>query len=503
MRPSSRSRRLPGSSPRPSGWAVPQRSMAVRRSGIRLAVDPARRLSCELPQGRKAARVNGLWRVRGVPSFPDSDVGGRRAVSFQSLGRDELQAQHEQQKRNYADLQAKGLKLDLTRGKPSPAQLDLSNKLLSLPGENYRDGDGTDTRNYGGLHGLPELRAIFGELLGIPVHNLIAGNNASLELMHDMVVYSMLHGGVDSARPWIAEPAVKFLCPSPGYDRHFAITESLDIEMITVPMQEDGPDVDLIEELVAADPAIKGMWCVPVYSNPTGATYSWETVRRLVQMQTAANDFRLIWDNAYPLHTLTHDFVKQVDVLGLADAAGNPNRPLVFSSTSKITFAGAGVSFFAGSLGNIAWYLQYAGKKSIGPDKVNQLRHLRFFGDADGVRLQMRRHQALLAPKFALVQEILTDRLGASKIASWTDPKGGYFVSLDVWPGTAKRTVALAKDAGIAVTEAGSAFPYRKDPEDKNIRIAPSFPGLPELRDAIDGLATCALLSATESLLKG
>ena len=426
-------------------------------------------------------------------------------MSFQSLGRDELQAQHEQQKRNYADLQAKGLKLDLTRGKPSPAQLDLSTRLLSLPGEDYRDGEGTDTRNYGGLHGLPELRAIFGELLSIPVQNLIAGNNASLELMHDVVVFSMLHGGMDSSRPWIeehAESKIKFLCPSPGYDRHFAITETLGIEMIPVPMREDGPDVDLIEELVAADPAIKGMWCVPVYSNPTGVTYSWDTVRRLVQMRTAANDFRLMWDNAYPVHTLTHDFVKQVDVLGLAEAAGNPNRPLVFSSTSKITFAGAGVSFFAGSLGNIAWYLQYAGKKSIGPDKVNQLRHLRFFGDADGVRLQMQRHQAVLAPKFALVQEILTDRLGESKIASWTDPKGGYFVSLDVWPGTAKRTVALAKDAGIAVTEAGSAFPYRKDPEDKNIRIAPSFPGLPELRDAIDGLATCALLSAAEALLK-
>jgi DNA-binding transcriptional MocR family regulator len=424
-------------------------------------------------------------------------------VSFLSLGRDELQAQHELQSRNYAELQAKSLKLDLTRGKPSPAQLDLSNALLSLPGEDFRDGDGTDTRNYGGLHGLPELRAIFSELLGIPVPNLIAGNNASLELMHDVVTYSMLHGGVDSAQPWTKEPSVKFLCPSPGYDRHFAITETLGIEMITVPMREEGPDVDLIEELVASDPAIKGMWCVPVYSNPTGVTFSWETVRRLVQMQTAASDFRLMWDNAYPVHTLTHDFVQQVDVLGLAEAAGNPNRPLVFSSTSKITFAGAGVSFFAGSLGNIAWYLQYAGKKSIGPDKVNQLRHLRFFGDADGVRLQMQRHQELLAPKFALVQEILEDRLGESKVASWTDPKGGYFVSLDVLPGTAKRTVALAKDAGIAVTEAGSAFPYRKDPEDKNIRIAPSFPGLPELRDAIDGLATCALLSATESLLAG
>ncbi|MDT5335624.1 MAG: hypothetical protein QOD90_1129 [Mycobacterium sp.] len=424
-------------------------------------------------------------------------------MSFLSLGRDELEAQHELQLRDYADLQAKKLGLDLTRGKPSPAQLDLSNELLALPGTEYRDGDGTDTRNYGGLHGLPELRAIFGELLGIPVQNLIAGNNASLEIMHDLVVFSLLHGGVDSVRPWIEEPVVKFLCPAPGYDRHFAITENFGIEMIPVPMLEEGPDVDLIEELVASDPAIKGMWCVPVFSNPTGTTYSWENVRRLVQMQTAATDFRLFWDNAYAVHTLTHDFVRQVDVLGLAAKAGNPNRPYVFASTSKITFAGAGVSFFGGSLGNIAWYLQHAGKKTIGPDKVNQLRHLRFFGDADGVRLQMQRHQQLLAPKFALVAEILSDRLGESKIASWTDPKGGYFVSLDVWPGTARRTIALAKDAGIAVTEAGAAFPYRKDPEDKNIRIAPSFPSTPDLNEAIGGLATCALLAATESMLTG
>ncbi len=429
-------------------------------------------------------------------------------MSFESLGRDELLAQHELQQRNYAELQAKRLTLDLTRGKPSPAQLDLSNALLSLPGDGpdaYRDGDGTDTRNYGGLHGLPELRAIFGELLGIPVPNLIAGNNASLELMHDVVVFSLLHGGVDSPRPWIDElrdgPGVKFLCPAPGYDRHFAITESLGIEMIPVPLRDDGPDVDLVEELVAADPAIKGMWCVPVYANPTGTTYSWETVRRLVQMDTAASDFRLMWDNAYAVHTLTHEFVKQVDVLGLAAAANHANRPLVFASTSKITFAGAGVSFLGGSLGNIAWYLQHAAKQTIGPDKVNQLRHLRFFGDADGVRLHMQRHQELLAPKFALVLEILEDRLGDAKIASWTDPKGGYFVSLDVLPGTAKRTIALAKDAGIAVTAAGAAFPYGIDPEDKNIRIAPSFPSESDLRSAIDGLSTCALLSATEALL--
>jgi DNA-binding transcriptional MocR family regulator len=421
--------------------------------------------------------------------------------SFSSLGRAELAALHARHQQDYVALQDMKLALDLTRGKPSGEQLDLSNTLLHLPGDNYRDAAGTDTRNYGGLHGLPELRAIFGELLGIPVPNLIAGNNSSLELMHDVVVFSMLHGGVDSPRPWKDEARVKFLCPVPGYDRHFAVTETMGIEMIPVPMREDGPDVDLIEELVAVDPAIKGMWAVPVFANPTGVTYSWEVVRRLVQMRTAADDFRLFWDNAYAVHTLTLDFVRQVDVLGLAAAAGNPNRPYIFASTSKMTFAGAGVSFFGGSLGNIAWYLQYAGKKSIGPDKVNQLRHLRFFGDADGVRLQMRRHQQLLAPKFALVLEILDKRLGDSKIASWTEPKGGYFVSLDVLPGTARRTVALAKDAGIAVTEAGASFPCRKDPDDKNIRIAPTFPSIPDLRSAIDGLATCVLLAATELLL--
>jgi DNA-binding transcriptional MocR family regulator len=423
-------------------------------------------------------------------------------VSFQTLSRDALQLRHDEQRRNYADLQGKKLALDLTRGKPSAAQLDLSNALLELPGSgDFRDAEGTDTRNYGGQHGLPALRAVFGELLGIPVPNLIAGNNSSLELMHDAVVFSMLHGGVDSPRPWVREPVVKFLCPSPGYDRHFAITESLGVEMITVPMRDDGPDVDMVEELVDADPAIKGMWCVPVFSNPTGAVYSWEVVRRLVQMKTAAADFRLFWDNAYPVHILTPEFPRLVDVLGLAAAAGHPHRPYVFVSTSKITFAGAGVSFFGGSLGNIAWYLQHSGKKSIGPDKVNHLRHLRFLRDADGVRQHMLRHQKVLAPKFELVLDILDKRLSESKTAAWTEPKGGYFISLDVLPGTARRTVALAKDAGIAVTQAGASFPYGKDPDDTNIRIAPSFPPLADLSEAIDGLATCALLAATENLL--
>lgn len=423
-------------------------------------------------------------------------------MSFQSLSHDELQAQNDQLRRDYAELQGKKLALDLTRGKPCSEQLDLSNALLALPGDGqYRDDDGTDTRNYGGQHGLTGLRAIFSELLGIPVPNLIAGNNSSLEFMHDVVAFSMLHGGVDSPRPWVREDSIKFLCPSPGYDRHFGVTENLGIEMLTVPMRDDGPDVDVIEELVAGDPAIKGMWCVPVYSNPTGAVYSWEVTRRLVQMRTAAEDFRLFWDNAYPVHTLTADFVRQIDVLGLAAEAGNPNRPYVFTSTSKITFAGAGVGFFGGSLGNISWYLQHAGKKSIGPDKVNQLRHQRFLRDADGVRRHMLAHQKILAPKFHIALDILDRRLSDSKIASWTEPKGGYFISLDVLAGTAKRTVALAKDAGIAVTQAGASFPYGKDPEDKNIRIAPSFPTLPDLTDAIEGLSTCALLAATESLL--
>ena len=263
-------------------------------------------------------------------------------MSFHSLSPAELASQHARNQQDYADLQALKLALDLTRGKPSAQQLDLSNALLGLPGDDFRDADGTDTRNYGGLHGLPELRAIFGELLGVPVPNLIAGNNASLELMHDTIAFSMLYGGVDSPRPWKDEPVVKFLCPVPGYDRHFGITETMGIEMIPVPMDEDGPDVDLIEELVAVDPAIKGLWAVPVFANPTGVTYSWENVRRLVQMRTAANDFRLFWDNAYAVHTLTLDFTRQIDVLGLAAKAGNPNRPYVFASTSKITFAGVG-----------------------------------------------------------------------------------------------------------------------------------------------------------------
>lgn len=418
------------------------------------------------------------------------------------MSHEELRSENERQTEKYAELKSQKLTLDLTRGKPAPEQLDLSEALLALPGEgDHRDGSGTDVRNYGGLTGLPELRAIFGELLNIPTANLLAGGNASLEIMHDLVVFSLLHGNVDSSQPWTGGEKVKFLCPAPGYDRHFAITESFGIEMIPVPIRPDGPDVERIAHLVAADPQIKGMWVVPTYSNPTGAVYSEEVVRALVSMPTAAPDFRLFWDNAYAVHPLTEEIAPAHDVLGMAAEAGNPNRPYVLASTSKITFAGAGVSFFGSSAANLAWYQNHAGKKSIGPDKVNQLRHLRFFGDADGVRAHMAKHRDILAPKFAAVLRILEDRLGPSKVASWTEPKGGYFISLDVVPGTAKRVIALAKDAGIALTAAGSAFPYSTDPDDTNIRLAPSFPSMTDLETAMDGVATCVLLAATEKSL--
>lgn len=417
------------------------------------------------------------------------------------MSSEQLTATQAELRDKYQRLTEAGLKLDLTRGKPSPDQLDLSADLLSLPGADvYRDGNGTDCRNYGGLTGLPELRAIFAELLGVPVDNLLAGGNASLEYMHDLVVFGLLHGTPDSAAPWVHGP-VKFLCPSPGYDRHFAITEAYGIEMISVPMNPDGPDVAQCAELVAADPQIKGIWCVPTYSNPTGVSFSDDVARALVSLPAAAPDFRIFWDNAYAVHTLLDAPPTPIDILGLAAEAGHPNRVYVFGSTSKITFAGAGVAFFGSSSDNLAWYQRHAAVKTIGPDKLNQLRHLRFFGDANGVREHMARHRDLLLPKFALVLEILSDRLGDAKVASWTEPDGGYFVSLDVIDGTARRVIELAKEAGIALTGAGSAFPYKRDPDDRNIRLAPTFPGLDELRAAMDGVATCVLLAAADKLL--
>ncbi|WP_262851849.1 aminotransferase class I/II-fold pyridoxal phosphate-dependent enzyme [Mumia quercus] len=423
-------------------------------------------------------------------------------MSIDTLDRDALGSLLSTQRAAYEELRGRGLSLDITRGKPSPEQLDLSQTLLSLPGEeDYRAADGTDTRNYGGLDGLTELREIFAELLGIPVGQLLAQGNSSLTLMHETLVWALLHGFAESPRPWAAEETVKFICPVPGYDRHFGLLGSFGIEMVPVDMREDGPDVEQIEALVAADPAIKGMWLVPTYANPTGGVTSPEVTARLMAMPAAAPDFRIFWDDAYAVHHLTDDESAGADALGLAAAEGHPDRVLVFASTSKITFAGAGVGFFGSSPANVAWFKSHLKYASIGPDKVNQLRHARFFGDAEGVRTLMRRHRALLEPKFAAVEEILSERLGAYDVATWTRPAGGYFVSLDVVDGTASRVVELAKGVGVALTPAGASFPHGKDPRDRNIRIAPSFPSVDEVRAAMDALATCVLLAAAEKAL--
>ncbi|WP_407642715.1 aminotransferase class I/II-fold pyridoxal phosphate-dependent enzyme [Desertihabitans brevis] len=397
----------------------------------------------------------------------------------------------------YRELLERKLSLDLTRGKPSAAQLDLADELLALPGAGRtRSAGGVDVRNYGGQQGLPEIREIFGELLGIGVDQLIAQDNSSLSLMHDSVVWALLHGVPGGGRPWSGQP-VKFLCPVPGYDRHFSICAHLGIEMVPVETGPHGPDPDEVARLVAADDTIKGIWVVPTYANPSGAVYDEAVTRALVSMP-AAPDFRIFWDNAYALHHLTDTEHPPLDVLGLAAEAGHPDRVLVFASTSKISYAGSGVSFLGASPANLDWFLGHAAKRSIGPDKVNHLRHALYFGDAEGVRRVMRRHRELLEPKFALVSAVLERRLGDLGIASWTTPEGGYFVSLDVLDGTASRVVELAGAAGIALTPAGASYPYGRDPRDRNIRIAPSFPPEPELAAAMEGLTTCVVLAALE-----
>lgn len=418
-------------------------------------------------------------------------------LDLDQAARDELA---QQVRGEYEALKARNLNLDLTRGKPSSEQLDFSNELLELPGrENYTDKSGTDVRNYGNLQGITDIREIWGELIGVNPENLYAGDSSSLNIMFDLISWSYTFGNNDSERPWREEETVKWICPVPGYDRHFAITEKFGFDMVNVPMLEDGPDADAIAEL-AKDPAVKGVWVVPMYSNPTGATVSEEVARKLATMETAAPDFRIVWDNAYAVHTFKDEFPPIIDVLSIAEEAGNPNRFWVMSSTSKITHAGAGVAFFASSTENLDWYASIAGIRGIGPNKVNQLAHAKFFGDADGVRNVMRKHAQSLAPKFEAVLETLRNRLGEYNVARWTEPEGGYFISLDAVDGTATRVWELAKEAGITLTKAGSAFPHGKDDNDRHIRLAPSLPPLDEVRTAMDGVATCVLLAALEKL---
>jgi DNA-binding transcriptional MocR family regulator len=415
------------------------------------------------------------------------------------LDLDDLRSAHAAFAAEYEALVAAGLKLDLTRGKPSSEQLDLSNDLLHLPDAEYRDAAGADLRNYGGATGLPELRSLFAGALRVPVPQLLALGNASLTVMHDVIVQALLHGVPGGSAPWSAGP-ISFLAPVPGYDRLFAICERYGIRLIPVPLTDEGPDVQAVAELLASDESIKGMWCVPVYSNPTGAVYSEEVVRALVSLP-AAPDFRLFWDNAYVVHHLSDERPTPIDVLALAAESGNPDRPLIFASTSKVTFPGAGVAFAGGSTANVEWMLHNMAVQSIGPDKINQLRHVRLLRDQAGLEAHMERHRAVLEPRFRAVSRAFSERLAPFGAGSWTDPRGGYFVSLDVLDGCAKRAVQLAAEAGIAVTPAGATFPYGDDPRDANIRIAPTFPPLSELETALDGLCTAILLAETEKLL--
>ena len=420
-----------------------------------------------------------------------------------TLSTTDLTAFHDDVRARYEAFRQRGLSLDLTRGKPSSEQLDLSNGLLDLPGAaDYLAADRTDTRNYGVLQGLPELRALLAPLFGATAAQVIVGDNSSLALMHDAVAYSLLKGTAGSPRPWAKEPRVAFLCPVPGYDRHFSICQDFGIEMIAVPLGADGPDMDVVEKLVAADAAIKGMWCVPKYSNPSGAVYADVVIERLAAMTTAAPDFRIFWDNAYAVHHLTDERVEIPSLLDACARHGHTDRAFVFGSTSKITLAGSGVSLFASSADNVKWYLARMGKRTIGSDKINQLRHVRYLRDTEGLLALMDRHRAIVAPKFAAVADAFQAHLGGTGVASWLVPKGGYFISLDVLDGCARAFVKAAKDAGVELTPAGATHPLGQDPNDRTVRIAPTFPDLATVRVAAEGVALSALLVTSGALLQ-
>jgi DNA-binding transcriptional MocR family regulator len=413
-----------------------------------------------------------------------------------------VRAAHDDARRRYDAFVTRGVKLDLTRGKPASAQLDLSGALLTLPGAaDFLAADGTDTRNYGVLQGLPELRALLAPLFGLDPQHTIIGDNSSLGLMHDTIAYALLCGTCDSPQPWSRTPRVAFLCPVPGYDRHFAICQDFGIDMIPVPMTEAGPDLDVVERLVTQDEAIRGMWCMPKYSNPTGTVYSDQTVERLAAMPTAAPDFRLFWDNAYAVHHLTAERIEIANIVTACARHGYANRPFVYGSTSKITLAGAGVALFGSSSQNVAWYLKRMGRRTIGSDKINQLRHVRFLRDAEGLLALMDAHRAVIAPKFTTVIETFNTHLAGRGVATWTEPKGGYFVSLDVLDGCAAEVVLLAKQAGVELTPAGSTFPLLRDPRDRNIRIAPTYPDQASVGLAAEGVALSVLLATTRALL--
>jgi aspartate/methionine/tyrosine aminotransferase len=421
---------------------------------------------------------------------------------YAELNTSELEALKEKLLERYSDFQEKKLTLDMTRGKPSPEQLDLSMDMLTGKiSREYMTPSGVDCRNYGGLDGIKEAKELFARYMEVADDEIIVGDSASLKMMHDTIMGGMVYGMVDSDQPWGNLLKVKFLCPSPGYDRHFAVCQYLGIEMITVAMDTNGPDMDSVEKLVASDDTIKGIWCVPRHSNPTGITYSDEVIDRLASMQTKAGDFKIFCDNAYAVHHLTdsHDPLK--DLLAACKAAGNPERVFLYGSTSKISFAGAGVAMMAGSRKNIEFILSKMQFQTIGPNKLNQLRHVLFFEDAAGIEDHMKKHAAILKPKFDAVLNVLDRELAGSNIAEWSRPNGGYFVSIDTLSGCAQDVINKAADAGVKLTPAGATFPYGKDPEDRNIRIAPSFPSVSDVNKAMELVAVCIQLVSIEKLI--
>lgn len=421
---------------------------------------------------------------------------------LQEISKESMETELQKLKKEYDAVRARGLQLNMARGKPSPKQLDFSEPLLAYP-KSFLLEDGTDVRNYGILEGIPECRRFFAELLGLKADNIIMGGSSSLNLMFDTLA-SLCLFGTGGGKPWAQYKyegtPVKFLCPVPGYDRHFTCCEELGIQMIPVPLLEDGPDMELVEKLAGEDPFIKGIWCVPLHSNPAGVCYSDEVVTRLASMDTAAEDFRIFWDNAYGVHHL-YEEVTVKDILEECEKWGHPDRAYYFFSTAKITFPGAGVALLSSGSGNIAELKKHMSAQTISHDKINQLRHVQYFQTPDKLREHMRKHAGELRPKFEMVLDKLEKGLGEEGFASWTRPRGGYFVSVDVMPGCAKRVVSLAKEAGVVLTGAGATYPYKKDEKDTNIRIAPSYPSLEELGQAMDIFVLCVKIAGLEKLL--